>query len=167
MWVLLNYFSIYLYIVYEIHLPFIAVNRCNITCWHKHLLLSTRYETSSDVVFCYVIFSHRIYSQQFLFNQNSFSLYFWWDITFSMEVWRLYLIKERRFWISSLTSCLGLKYLLKTFKSYITFFIWWILDMLENYWKKELGDIRWLVLIYTTNNFFWSWNYFFLRLFII
>ena len=98
-----------------------------------------------DIIWCcvpsYNMFSHRIHSQQCfwlsLFNQNSLSLIKKRYIHFSMEVWSSYLIKYILFWMLSLTSCLGIKSLQKIFKSSITFFVWWILEMLENSCKNR------------------------------
>ena len=53
---MLNNFSISLYIFSDIQLTLLAVNGWNLLCWHRFILLSTRYIIFSDVVFIFVIY---------------------------------------------------------------------------------------------------------------
>ena len=91
-----------------------------------------------SLIFFPIGFIFNNFSMPYIFNQNSFSFYFLWDISVSIEFWKSYLMKEIIIWISSLTSCLALIFFLNTFKSYITLFVWWILEILDNYWKKRI-----------------------------
>ena len=56
-------FSICLYIVSEIHSPFLVVNGCNFSCWQSHFFINKVW----GIIWCCVpfcnMFSHRIHGQ--------------------------------------------------------------------------------------------------------
>ena len=154
-----NDFSRYLYIVSEIHFPFLAVKGWKFSCWHRQFLLSTKNESLSYVVFlsmiCFSIgFIVNIFPSPSLLNQNCLKLFFHNIKPFQMAVWRPYLIREIILLISSLISFLALNYFLKTFKSFINFIIWLILDMLVNSWKKQRWVLSGVLLWYKTQTIY-------------
>ena len=154
-WFLLKCFSRNLYIVSEIHSRVSSCKGVQFLMLTKKNISSTKNEkneTLYDVVFLSITyfpigFTVNIFFSPSLFNQNGLLFCFLRDLTFSMEVWSSSLIREILLWIYSLISCISLTFLLKTFDYFITFFIWWFLGMLMNYWKTEIGAIRCFVII--------------------
>ena len=96
--ILLNAFSISLYIVSDIHFPLLAGNGCNFLCWHRFFVINKICHILWCCVHFFDLFPYIIYSEQFFSpspcNQNYSSSLVLPDIFFSMKIWSSSLIKE-------------------------------------------------------------------------
>ena len=111
-------------------------------------LLSTRYYVFFGVGFLSLLsFSigfivNNVFIQS-LFKHNIISLFSFFDISYECKFGAHLLKREILVCISSLTSCLSPNSILKINKQFITPFLLFLFNMLDNYLSKtELDDIR-------------------------
>ena len=139
-WVLLNDASKISIIFFWNIFPLSSCSWVNFLYWHIHFSLSTRYETLSDVVFLSIIcfpigfivniFWVHHYSTRIVFN----CLYIYKNFNGRLEL----IFTKRNTGLNFITNILSSpKISPKYIQIFYYFFIWCILDMLENYWKKR------------------------------